>query len=177
MNFEQKYLKYKAKYLELKKMLGGYPFSFLFYRRVGISPLGEKLRLNQVIEFHGELYSAPIMPDLPNHRNRIGSCSITYLIKNILFEDVLVDITFNGLINGFAYRFFRKDVAIEHFYVLPNGELSPYRLNTYLNHITNTAAENPFLLAYEIDSYQRFAMQTGNFYPVQNSSLDNFSNA
>jgi hypothetical protein len=166
MNFEQKYLKYKAKYLELKKMLGGFPFKNLYYRRIAMSPLGEKLRLNQVIEFHGELYSAPINPDLPNHRNKVGSCFITYLIKNIIFEDVLVDITFEMTVRGHTYKFNKHDVAIEHFFVLPSGELSPYRLATILDHISNTAGEAPFKLRYEIDSYVRFGMHIGVFTPL-----------
>ena len=165
MNFEQKYLKYKAKYLELKKeMIGGFPFKNLYYRRTRISPLGENLRLNQVIEFHGELYSAPINPDLSNHR--IGVCNISYLIKNILFEDVLVDITLEMTVRGHTYIFKKEDVAIEHFFVLPNGELSPYRLVTVLDHIRNTAGEPPFQLRYEINSYVRFGQHTGLFTPL-----------
>jgi len=164
MSFEQKYLKYKAKYLELKKMIGGFPFKNLYYRRMIMSPLGEKLRLKQVIEFQGDLFSAPINPDLPNHR--VGVCNITYFIKNILFEDVLVDITFDMLVKGHTYKFKKEDVAIEHFFVLPNGELSPYTLVTILDHISNTAGEAPFKLRYEIDSYARFGMHTGVFTPL-----------
>jgi hypothetical protein len=168
MSYEQKYLKYKSKYLELKKMLGGFPFKNLYYRRTAMSKLGEKLRLNQVIEFQGELYSAPINPDLPNHRNLIGRCYITYLIKNIIFEDVLVDITLEMTVRGHIYKFKKEDVAIKDFFVLPNGELSPYRLATVLDHISNTAGEPPFKLRYEIDSFVRFGQHTGVFTPLIN---------
>jgi hypothetical protein len=58
MNYEQKYLKYKNKYLTLKRQLGGNPFYFSVYVFTR-APLDEARKTN-MIRLLTELYGEPI---------------------------------------------------------------------------------------------------------------------
>jgi hypothetical protein len=158
--YEQKYLKYKQKYIELKKnMLGG--VKTLYYKRIGLSGINGDLRVGQVIYFTGFIYGYPINPDLPSNNVKIGSTNISYTITNLSHDDALVDIklelSLSGLANNFIFE--KKDVEIKDFKVIEGNKLSLYKLSILLDSVTNPNNK----LEFKIDSTVRFGQHTGEF--------------
>jgi hypothetical protein len=158
MSFEQKYLKYKSKYLELKNsMNGGFPFRKLFYKRTYTDFVDGLLRIGQVINFKGNLFSNPLNPDLPNNNRSVGNAEVQYIITNNFDNDVLVNIVLRMNINGNNYVFEQKDVKILGFNI--NG----YKVNTVLNFVHSNTNENLNKLEFNIDSTKRFGQHSGEF--------------
>jgi hypothetical protein len=158
--YEQKYLKYKQKYIELKKnMLGG--VKTLYYKRIGLSGINGDLRVGQVIYFTGFIYGYPINPDLPSNNVKIGSTNISYTITNLSHDDALVDIKLELSLSGLANNliFEKKDVEIKDFKVIEGNKLSLYKLSILLDSVTNPNNK----LEFKIDSNVRFGQHTGEF--------------
>jgi len=160
MSFEQKYLKYKSKYLELKNsMNGGFPFIKLFYKRVYIDNVNGPFRVGQVINFRGDLFSNPLNPDLPNQNNKVGNAEVQYTITNNFDNDVLVNIVLRMNLRDKNYVYEKKDVKILGF------NLNGYKLNTVLDLVHSNTNENLLKLEYNIDSTKRFGQHIGEFTP------------
>jgi hypothetical protein len=157
--YEQKYLKYKMKYLELKNNLIGGVKKTLYYQRIGIGGINGDLRVGQEIGFKGNIYDYPINPDLPDRNKIIGSANISYIIKNLTHDDALVDIKLELSYNDKKFIFEKKDVEIRNFKVIDGNLLSKYKLVTLLDSVTNPEEK----LEYKIDSYVRFGQHTGEF--------------
>ena len=162
--YEQKYLKYKAKYLNLKEqynlnnMIGG--VKTLYYKKVGTSGIEGDLRVGQVINFKGFIYGYPINPDLPSNNIKIGTTNIIYTITNLSHDDALVDIKLElslaGLGNNLIFE--KKNVEIKDFKVVDQN-LSKYKLLTLLDLVNNPNKK----LEFKIDSTVRFGQHTGEF--------------
>ena len=128
MSLQQKYLKYKNKYLKLKEQLGGYSnkLETLYYTRINIK-MPKKLEIGSTIFFTGSLYSSldNIIP--------AGNAHVYYKFVSdpTSTDKQIIDITLRLFLNDRAYEFVGTNIPFAQFKI-EHGTLAPYELKTVL---------------------------------------------
>jgi len=169
MNYSEKYLKYKKKYLELKKsvQIGGVGFEDwinkpIYYKRSSIEMFiqkndktGIKINEGSHIKFSGLLYSDDKI------KNSIGKIDITYTLVTLHKPDVTFTTDFLFIKSILVFNdnptkkiYYNVKVEVPSFFYVENNILKPYKLNTVLNNSYDlkTNQDEPKKLKYEIDT-------------------------
>jgi len=145
MDFEQKYLKYKSKYLSLKHggVNGGVLYDTLSYERVNME-LPDDLGIGNIISFNGLLKFKDVS---------VGSTSIIYFIKDVATDkSQIVKISvLLILFDGSVYKFSNENVPIT-LQANKDKTLAPYNTDTVLKLDKSSNNEKDIQLKYVINN-------------------------
>lgn len=145
MDFEQKYLKYKSKYLSLKhgRMTGGVLYEALNYERVNVD-LPDDFGIGNIMSFNGLLKFKDVS---------VGSTSIIYFIKDIAADkSQIVKISvLLILFDGSVYKFSNENVPIT-LKANEDKKLAPYNVDAVLKLDKNNNNEKDIQLKYVINN-------------------------
>ena len=147
MSYEQKYLKYKSKYLQLKKSMHGgviYSGQELEYKRTDII-LPETLTVGNSVQFMGTLSF---------NNTEVGGTKITYFIlenaDSSENQTVKIDVTII-LFDGTIYKFVSESTKLKlKLKSSTDSSLAPYDINTTLKLSKNSNGEKDVELNYNI---------------------------
>jgi len=140
MNYYEKYLKYKNKYLQLKNQIGG--ASYLYQRDINIPVICNYQNPNNVTvgdtyDFEGNLYD----------NNKVAKALIHYEITQIIGKNVYIRATTTYVFINNNISIFTGDIISPNFNIL-NGKVQPYTTN--LATLYNSQSPNPLSSTYQI---------------------------